>query len=121
MIDSDLFALPRDVREGLIAARARDRLRSGGKLRVQVGADWYPILSYDDAGFEVAPDVAPKLRGLVEIHEGPSCLRTALIVAGEPGRRAVRYEFKRSTPVRDTAPVDYERATEAPAGYLGAT
>lgn len=118
MIDTDVNSLPREVREGLTAARARDRRRTGGKLRVQVGGDWYPILSADPDGFEVAEDVAPRLRGLVEIHDGPTCLRTALIVAGDPGKGTVRYEFKRSTAVRDTAPLDYERAGEAPAGYI---
>lgn len=116
LTDDDI--LPADVREGLRRARGRARRASGGRLRVQVGESWYPIRSYDEAGFEVALDVAPKLRGLVEIHEGPTLLRTALVVAGEPRGDAMRYEFKRVTRALSAPPVDYVRADDAPAGLI---
>ena len=51
MSESDLFFLPADVREGLAKARARDRRATGGRLRVQMGDVWFPITSFDDAGF----------------------------------------------------------------------
>ncbi|MEM8850244.1 MAG: hypothetical protein AAGE03_09435 [Pseudomonadota bacterium] len=118
MIDGDYDALPKEVREGLARARDQDRRKTGGKLRVQVGDDWYPIRSFDQSGFEVGLDTAPKLRGLVEIHDGARLLRQALIVAGASKGDAMRYEFKRTTASRQAAPVDYVRTTEAPAGYL---
>ena len=118
--DSDMFFLPKDVREGLARARARDRKASGGRLRVQVGDTWYPITAYDETGFEVALEVAPKLRGLVEIHEGPRLLRSVLIVAMEPSGDVMRYAFKRATAARTTAPLDYERMGDLPSGYLSA-
>ncbi|UWQ18562.1 hypothetical protein [Jannaschia sp. M317] len=110
--------LSKDVREGLELARSRDQRKTGGKLRVQMGDTWYPIVSYSDAGFDVALDVAPKLRGLVEIHDGPRMLRTVLIVASEPSGEVMHYDFKRATDARTTAPLDYAREVEAPAGYL---
>ena len=110
--------LPQDVREGLLRARDRDRRRGGGRLRVQMGETWFPILSYDETGFEVALQTAPKLRGLVEIHEGPRFLRTVLIVATEPVGDAMRYVFKRATAARTSPPLDYERPSETPSGYL---
>lgn len=116
MIHDEFDALPQEVRDGL--ARAAEKRASQGKLRVQMGQEWYPIRDVDSAGFEVALAAAPKLRGLVEIHDGARMLRSALIVAGAPDGDAIRYEFKRSTPMRLTAPVDYVRATEEPAGYL---
>lgn len=120
MTQSELHYLPEEVRQGLARARARDRRATGGRMRVQVGDDWYPISAYDDDGFEVALEVAPKLRGLVEIHEGARLLRSVLIVAMAPTGTAMRYAFKRATAARDTAPLDYERRSEAPAGYLPA-
>jgi hypothetical protein len=120
MTETDLFHLPKEVRDGLLAARARDRRATGGRLRVQVGEDWYPIRAFDATGFEVAIDAAPKLRGLVEIHDGPTLLQTALIIACEADADVMRYEFKRVTAARADAPVDYERASEAPAGFLTA-
>ncbi len=120
MIDDDMNHLSADVREGLAHAQARARKASGGRLRVQVGDVWYPVLSYDAGGFEVALDIAPKLRGLVEIHEGPRFLRSVLIVATEPSGDRMRYAFKRTTEARTTAPLDYERSGSVPSGYIGA-
>ncbi|MFO6464542.1 hypothetical protein ACK8OR_09120 [Jannaschia sp. KMU-145] len=118
MSQPDFYHLPKEVRDGLIAARARHQRATGGRLRVQVGDDWYPIRSCDDTGFEVGLDAAPKLRGLVEIHDGPRVVRSALIVAGDPNGDAMRYEFKRVTAARQNAPLDYERDGEAPAGLI---
>ena len=110
--------LPQAVREGLVRVRDRERRATGGRLRVQAGEAWHPILACDATGFEVALDVAPRLRGRVEIHDGPRHLHTALIVATEPSGGTMRYVYKRSTPARATAPLDYARDGEAPAGYL---
>lgn len=121
MAHADLSHLPIEVREGLQAARGRDRRVTGGRLRVQMGETWYPIRAFDETGFDVGLDVAPKLRGRVEIHDGPRVVRTALIVAEQPRDGVMRYGFKRITVARDTAPLDYERIVEAPAGYIAAT
>lgn len=118
MIDVEHDILPEAVRAGLARARERDRRATGGRLRVQVGEEWHPILSYDASGFEVSLDAATSLRGLVEIHDGPRQVHSALIVATQPAGGLMRYVFKRSTAVRSTAPLDYAREGEAPVGYL---
>lgn len=118
MSQPEFHFLPKEVREGLERARRQNEKRTGGTLRVQVGDAWYPILSYDRTGFEVALDVAPKLRGLVEIHDGPRHVRSVLIVATEAMDGAMRYSFKRTTAARMRAPVDYELTGELPVGYL---
>ena len=118
MSDPEFYYLPKEVREGLERARSRDRRSSGGRLRVQVGDDWYPIRAWDRDGFEVALDHAPRLRGLVEIHDGPRMVRSALIVAGEVSGGTMRYGFKRVTTVRSAAPVDYVLAKPVAAGLL---
>ncbi|WP_179378919.1 hypothetical protein [Jannaschia marina] len=122
--EADLYHLPVEVREGLALARKRDRRATGGRLRVQMGETWFPIVTFDDAGFEVPLEAfagAPNLRGLVEIHDGPRLIRTVLIIAGEPTGDTMRYDFKRATAARAQAPVDYERASDIPAGYIAPT
>lgn len=121
MAKTERHFLPKEVREGLETARAKDRRKTGGKLRVQVGDTWFPIRSYDDTGFQVALDIAPKLRGLVEIHDGVNMVRTVLIVAADPSGDMMHYEFKRATAARQTAPLDYVREGPTPAGYLSQT
>ncbi|WP_043919765.1 hypothetical protein [Jannaschia aquimarina] len=106
-----------EIRMGLEAARKAAH-RHGRRLRVQVGDIWYPIRSMDDDGIEIALDVAPKLRGHIEIHEGPRVIRTALIVAAEVRDDVMRYAFKRATAPRNEAPVDYVRLLPASAGLI---
>lgn len=124
MNESEFYHLPKEVRAGLAAAQAKDRKATGGRLRVQMGETWYPIHSFDGTGFEIMLDVmagGPMLRGLVDIYEGPRMVRSVLIIAGEPDGKTMRYDFKRTTAPRVQAPVDYVRATDAPAGYLTGT
>ena len=120
-VTEDPFCLPAEVRDGLDRARTRARKATGGRLRAQMGEDWVPIVAFDAAGFEVpltALAEAPNLRGLVEIHEGPRMVSTVLVVAAARTGDRMRYEFKRATPARTEAPVDYEQEGAAPAGYL---
>jgi len=109
--------LPKDVRDGLEAARKRDRVRRSLR-RIQIGDDIYPILEYGDHGFAVDAEAAPRLRGLVDIFDGSRHLCQALIVASQVDGDMMRYEFKRNTPVSDRAPIDFERAEGAPVAFL---
>ena len=106
-----------EIRAGLDAARAR-AYRRGRGLRVHVGGAWYPIQAMDEDGFEVALDVAPKLRGHVEIHDGARVVRSALVVAGEVRGGAMHYVFKRVTTPRAEAALDYVRVLPATAGLI---
>jgi hypothetical protein len=108
-----------EVRAGLDAARDRARRGTGGKLRVQIGDDWFPIRAFDATGFEVDLGAAPRLRGAVELHDGPRHVHSALIVATERRGDAIRYVFKRLTRVPDGQPLDYARETPEVAGLLG--
>ena len=115
---SDLYFLPKEVRDGLARARAADAKRAG-RLRVQVGETWFPIVSLDQTGFEVALADAPRLRGLVEIHDGARLVRTCLIVAMAPtAAGGMRYEFKRATAVRRAPALDYVADRPEAAGLL---
>ena len=109
--------LPKEVLAGLHAAQKRDRTRRS-RRRVHVGDSVYPILDYAEEGFAVDVDTAPRLRGLVDIFDGPRHLYQALIVASEQDGDLMRYEFKRNTPAADSAPVDFERQSTMPVALL---
>lgn len=105
--ESDIF--PREVREGL-AGRSRPPRRPVRGMRLRVGDAWYPIRSLDETGFDLDLEFAPKLRGLVEIHDGSTLLRTGLVVATAPSRDVMHYDFKLTTEARRAPPLDYVRA-----------
>ncbi|MCO6384953.1 MAG: hypothetical protein JXQ91_11130 [Vannielia sp.] len=109
--------LPQSVREGLEAAR-REAERRKSRLKVRDGDDTYQVLRFWTKGFALAADPAPNLRGLVDLFEGERHLYQCLIVNSreEAGERI--FEFKRSTAASDSAPLDFERRSDAPVGYL---
>ena len=110
--------LPENVRAGLDAARAKEAKRKT-RLRVEAGQSYYPVLRLWDDGFAVDLEDAPKLRGLVDIHDGPRHLYQALIVASSDEAGERRFEFKRNTAAADAAPLDFARERPAPIALLG--
>ena len=110
--------LPKEVREGLEAARKRD-LRVKSRLKVRVGDQTFTILRYWDTGFALDRDDAPHLRGLVDLYDGARHLSQCLIVASEEGPGEMVYEFKRETAVADCPPLDYSRDEAAPVALIG--
>lgn len=112
-----LEQLPEDIRKGLEDAR-RKAARKGSRLCVHVGEDVFPIHSLSDTGFVVDPRTVPRLRGLVDIYDGPRHLSQALIIAVGNEGDLMAYEFKRETPVTQTPIRDYAEDRALPAGYL---
>ena len=111
--------LPRDVQAGLDAARA-DRKRRASRLRVVVGGVAVPIFDLWKNGFSAAADVAPKLRGFVDVYEGSVHLFQCLVIAGEEGDHGeIHFEFKRATAVSTDAPLDFARLPDAPVALIG--
>ncbi len=112
--------LPKDIVEGLNMAQNRNAARKS-RLRIQIGEAVFPVLRFWHDGFALDAALAPKLRGLVDVYDGSRHVFQCLIMASseENGQRV--YEFKRSTAVRDTAPLDYWRDDDAPVGYLPPT
>ena len=109
--------LPDAVREELAAARKSERRKRATRV-VHVGDEAYPILEMTEEGFAVEADTAPRLRGFIDIYDGPRHLYQALIVASEEIGDMMRYEFKRNTAAAVSAPVDFERPDDRPAGLL---
>lgn len=112
--------LTESVREA-IAEAERARARRRGRMRVVDGDRSVPVLRSWPAGFAVEAARAGRLRGLVDLYEGSRHVCRCLIVTSrdEGGERL--FEFKRSTPATDRAPVDFERAGHAPRGLLAGT
>lgn len=110
--------LPEAVRQGLEAAR-KDALRKSSRLRIMDGEQMYPILRLWDRGFSLEAEDAPHLRGLVDIFDGGRHLYQCLIIASDEENGEMRYEFKRNTAAADKAPLDFERADDAPIALLG--
>ena len=112
--------LPKEVREGLNAARKLS-LRKKSRLRVRVGDRDLTILRYWDKGFSLDVEDAPKLRGLVDVYDGARHMSQCLIVASEEEGGEMVYEFKRATTAQDRRPLDYERDANAPVALIEKT
>lgn len=109
--------LPKELRDGLEAARLRQARRKS-RLRVQVGEAVFPVLRIWETGFTVEAGMAPRLRGLVDIYDGGRHIFHCLIVASAEDGGEIVCEFKRHTLVSDRPPLDFWRDENAPAGYL---
>jgi len=109
--------LPKEVREGLKAARKAD-LRRKSRLRVHVGDKMFPVLRFWESGFALDAENAPQLRGLVDLYNGGVHLYQCLIVASAEENGEMQYEFKRSTEAVDKAPLDFYREENAPVALL---
>ena len=106
-----------EIQAGIRAAQNRD-LKTSNRLCVHVEDGVYKIDTLSENGFEIAKDRAPKLRGSIDIYDGPRHLFHALIIYSEVDGDVIRYEFKQIKQARDAAPKDYVRETPAPIALL---
>ena len=109
--------LPKEVQEGLDAARARDLARKS-RYRVSMDGQTFKVLKLRDSGFAVDAEVAPHLRGLVDLYDGGRQLYQCLVVASSEENGQMWYEFKRNTVASDKAPLDFYREPDAPIALL---
>jgi hypothetical protein len=110
MSDPNRQSLSDELRAAIDPAHIPRDCEAARTLRLRVGESWFPIRAIDETGFDLDASFAPKLRGLVEIHEGATLLRTGLVVASEPSGDVVHYDFKRATEARRSPPRDYVTA-----------
>ena len=109
--------LTKEIRDGLEAARLHN-LRKVSRLRLNVDGQTYPVLRMWKAGFSVAENTTPHMRGLADLYDGARHLFQCLIVAGEAEGGEMRYEFKRATAVTAHAALDFVKSVEAPVALL---
>lgn len=110
--------LTKDIREGLEAARLRDR-RKKSRLRVQVGDAVFPVLRLWEDGLALDASLTPHLRGLVDVYDGANHILQCLIIASAEDGGELVCTFKRSTLIGGDGPaLDYWRDENAPVGLL---
>ncbi|MGC8203064.1 hypothetical protein ACP2AV_10205 [Aliiroseovarius sp. PTFE2010] len=112
--------LPKEVRDGLEMARKAQLLKSS-RLCVHAGDKVYRVLRLWGTGFAMDAEDAPKLRGLVDLYDGPSHLYQALIVTSDEDSGERIFEFKRATQAQTFAPRDYSVDENQPIALLGNT
>ena len=112
-----LEPLPEDIRHGIAMARSR-RLRRGSRLCVHVSDAVFPVLRLWEEGFAVDAGRVPRLRGSVDIYDGPRHILQCLIIASELDGSDMSYEFKRVSAVTETRLRDYAVDSPAPLAYL---
>lgn len=109
--------LSKEVREGLEMARKSEQRRKS-RLRVQVGEAVYPVLRFWHDGMVLDGKLTPHLRGLVDVYDGARHIFQCLIVASVAEGDELICDFKRSTIVSDSAPLDFYRDENAPVAYI---
>lgn len=102
----------KEVQAGLDAARRKSQ-RKATRLRIYLDGQAYPVLRMWKTGFAIAPENAPKLRGLIDLFDGSVHLFQCLIVASQEEDGEMHYEFKRATAVSTAAALDFEKLPEA--------
>lgn len=109
--------LPEAVRQGLEEAR-KNALRRKGRLSVRDGDDSYRILRFWDGGFALDSQGSDRLRGHVDIYDGPRHLYQCLVVSSVEGDDERVFEFKWLTPVADRPAADFVQKDFVPAALL---
>ena len=92
--------------------------RKSARYRIHANGQEFPVRRRWETGFSLSADSAPNLRGLVDLYDGARHVCQCLIVtsAEEAGERV--FEYKRATAALDKAPLDFERAEDAPIALL---
>lgn len=101
--------LPKEVRDGLETVRKRDQ-RARSRLCVHVGGEVFPVLRLWGEGFALEAAGAPRMRGLINLYDGPKHLSECLVIASVEENGEMICEFKRQTPAADRPALDFYRA-----------
>lgn len=109
--------LPEAVRKGLEEARVAV-LRKSGRLCVHDGEAVHRVTRIWHSGFSMLADDAPRLRGLVDLYDGPRHLMQCLVVASHEQDDLMIYDFKRATQVADRPAADFARGETAPVALI---
>lgn len=113
-----LELLPKHLLDGFHAAQRR-QARRRSRLHIRVGEAVFPVLRQWPGGFSLDAASAPRLRGLVDLYDGPRHILQGLIVAWVEDADEIRCEFKRATVVSDGPAADFWRGEPGPAGFIG--
>ena len=104
--------LSKDVLAGLEDAQKKMGAKKNKRFRVEFNKTRYPVLSLKKNGFSVEAEIAPEIRGLVDLYDGDKHLQQCLIVASKEESGIVYFEYKRSTATSTSAPKDFYQEKE---------
>lgn len=112
--------LPQDVQRALEEAH-KAMQRKSRRLCIHVGDNVYPVSQLWEDSFSIDAEDAPKLRGFVDLYDGPRHVSQCLIMTSreEGGERV--YDFKWNTDVADKPAVDYVRDENAPIALIASS
>ena len=98
--------LSKDVLAGIEAAQ-KTGLKKKNRLRVEFNKYHYPVMRLTQNGFCVEAEMAPMIRGLVDLYDGDKYLKQCLSVASKEENGRVHFDFKRKTATQTSAPKDF--------------
>ena len=105
--------LSKDVLAGIEAAQ-KTSLKKKNRLRVKFNKNYFPVMRLTKNGFSVEAEMAPMIRGLVDLYDGDRHLKQCLIVASKEGNGLVHFDFKREVATQTSVPKDfYQKSTVA--------
>ena len=106
--------LSKDVLAGIEAAQ-KTSFKKKNRLRVEFNRNHYPIISLTQNGFCVEAEMAPMIRGLVDLYDGDKHFKQCLIVASKEENGIVHFDFKRNTATQTSAPQDFYQESKVAA------
>ena len=109
--------LSKEVQQSLNAALAQHK-RNKARYSVKFDGSMYPVAKLWNKGFSLKGEVAPNMRGLVNLFGGTNHVFRNFIIASDEENGEVKFEFKRSTPPSDRAALDFARRSDAPINLL---
>ena len=110
--------LPAAVQKGLEDAR-KAALQRKDRLSVHDGDEVHRIRRFWDGGFALDLQGSERLRGHVDIYDGPKHLYQCLVVSSVDDGDERVFEFKWLTPVATGPAPDFERPEFVPVGLIG--
>ncbi len=108
--------LPDEIARALV--RKADRARAARRLRVETGDAWYPVRRHWRGGFALSRAHGNRLRGYVDLYEGPRHVMRCLILAARDAGEEIEFEVQEVNPVAAGPAADHVRAVPQPAGLL---
>ena len=111
--------LPPELQQDLRAAQSQQR-QSKARFRLVWDGTDHKVTRLWETGFALDAQEAPKLRGHIDIYEGPRLILRGLIVAAEQVGDEVFFEYKRVSNRHDAPPADFVATRDGPAGLLTA-
>ena len=98
--------LSKDVLAGLEDAH-KISIKKKNRLCVEFNKTRYPVMVLKQNGFSLEAEIAPEIRGLVDLYDGNKHLLQCLIVASKEENGIVHFEYKRKTATTTDPPKDF--------------